>query len=333
MASTIKDIQRLTGLSLSTISKYLNGGNVLESNRLAIQQAVLQLDFRVNPHARGLKTNRTRTIGALVPDLIGSFQATVLTDIEYILRQHGYALIVCNSHMDHDTENEAISFLLDKQVDGLLTIPSSSNASHLLPVIRRAIPVIQIDRLAEDTETDSVLIDNVAAARLGAAELLRFGHRRIGMICGTLDMYTMRRRHEGFMAALAEAGSPANPAWMHLDTVSFDSGYLGMKRIWQQSERPTAVFCASYEMTLGAIMAINEMGIRIPEDLSLVGFDNLTLSRIHKPALTLVVQPMKAIAESAAGLLLCRLNQLAPEPARTICLEAELHRGASVGPA
>ena len=332
MAQTYKDIQRITGLSLSTISKYFNGGNIREANREAIEKALEGMDYRVNEYARGLKSHRSRMVGGIIPELNSTFNTAIMADVEGYLRQHGYGFLICDCRLDRDMERDALEFLLGRMVDGIITIPYDKSGGHLKLARDHDIPVVLIDRLADDFQTDAVVVDNQEAARKAAEEFVKAGHRDLAIVCGPEGLYTMKCRMEGFRRTLLDYGLPARPEWMRSVDMTVDGGYQAAKEILMLPARPTALFCANYEVTLGTIIAMNELGVRMPEDISLIGLDNLMLSGVIKPKLTMVVQPMRQIAESAAALMLRRLESdgARQEPPQIIRLPAELLPGQSV---
>ncbi len=330
MAATYKDIQKMTGLSLSTISNYFNGISVRDKNRKAIEQAIDKLDFRINEYARGLKSRKSRTVGLLIPELNSTFHTTIMGEVCDVLRTKGYSAIVCDCHQKKEVEREALTFLLDKMVDGVITIPLDKTGKHLQLAAERGIPVVLVDRLVTDFKTDAVLLDNTGAGALAAQEFVQKGHRNIGMICGEQAIYTMRNRRLGFTEYLEKHDITPCEDWLICTEFSMDGGYQAAKRMLSGASRPTALFTANYELTLGAVMAINELGIRIPEDVSLIGFDNLPLAQIVKPRLTMIVQPMRDFAVCAADIMLRRLSDDPPRGNQIIELSAQMVPGNSV---
>ena len=331
MAATYKDIRRLTGLSLSTISKYFNGGNVTETNRKAIDRAAAKLDFRVNDYARGLKSRRSKTIGVLIPELNSVFHTSIISDVEDILRTHGYGTIVCDSRLDGRIETDSLNFLLGKMVDGIITIPFDKSGEHLRAADERGVPVVLIDRLETDYKTDAVILDNARAAELAALEFVANGHRRIAILSGPGGIYTMKARTGGFLRALEKSGIPEDPAYVAVQEMTIAGGYEGAKKLLRLPQPPTALFCANYELTVGAVLAVNEAHVAVPGGLSMIGFDDLTLSQIVTPRLTIVAQPMREIAEDAAALMLDRLGETPVHGVRIIELSPRMIRGDSVG--
>ena len=316
MAATIRDITKITGLSLATVSKYLNGGNVLPQNRAVIESAIKDLQYEVNEVARGLATNKTKTIGVLVHNIDNIFAGTIITHIEDLLRQNGYGTIISDCRGDKELEAKEVTFLLGKRVDGIITIPTASNSAYLDGAIKRGIPVVLIDRAFEENRFDSILVDNVSAAYQATKVLLNFGHEEIGIICGHEEEYTARERYKGYKKALEETKTGLSEQcipFLKKGSLTVEHGYQAMKELLAMENRPTAIFLSNYEITLGAIIAINELGLQFPEEISLIGFDNMMLSQIVKPKLWMIVQPMKEIATQAAEIMLKRLSNTTEE--------------------
>lgn len=330
--ATIKDIAKKTGLGLATISKYLNGGHVLEQNRAAIEAAIGELGYTVNEVARGLKTSRSRTIGVVIPELSNLFITSIVTVVEDILRKNGYAVIICDCRTDEEQEAEAVRFLVRKQVDGIINMPVGKSGAHLAPAIEKGLPVVLIDRLTETSAdtVSAVLVDNAAAAESATGELLAAGHRNIGILLGPQDVYTSRQRLQGYTQALGRRGLAPDETLIAYSDYTVQGGYESMKQLLAQPQM-SAVFVTNYEMTLGAILAVNDAGVRIPQQLSLIGFDNLHLARVIQPRLTIVTQPLEQIGTAAADTLLARLAPGGDAlPPATVTLHCGLSRGDSV---
>lgn len=307
MGATIKDVAKYTGLSIATISKYINGGNVLEKNRELIEDAIVKLGFKVNELARGLKTNRTKTIGVLIPELDNIFCTTIISNVENILLRHGYSTIVCDYQEDKELEKEKLKFLENKMVDGIIIIPTGENKDIIEEIQSRGTPIVLIDRAIKGLNCDAVLVDNLNAAYSAVEQLIIRGHKRIGIICGPERIYTTEERLKGYYRVHEDYMIEVDSSLIKYGDYRLEGGYNMLSELVSMKNPPTAVFVTNYYMTLGAIIAINESNIHIPEDISLIGFDNLEMSRIFKPSLSMVVQPMKEISESAAELILRRL--------------------------
>jgi LacI family transcriptional regulator len=329
LPATYKDIKRLTGLSLSTISKYFNGGNVRPQTMEAIEAAAQKLDFRINDFARGLKSGRSMSVGVLIPELNSSFHTTIMRQVGQFLRQRGYSCLVCECNADKSIEREALSFLVDKMVDGIITIPLDSSGSHLELARARNVPVVLVDRKTTAFETDAVLIDNFSAGKMAAEFFIERGHSRAAIISGPSGIYTMSERSRGFAWAFKERCSGADVKTLEVD-FSIEGGYQAAKELLINGSDITCVFCPNYEITLGAVTAMNELKVRYPQDISLIGFDNMELSKVLNPSLTIVEQPMQEIAKLAAQLLIDRLEKKDDSDVKTITLPAKITMGKSV---
>ena len=332
MASTIKDVARHAGLSIATISKYINGGNVLEANRILIDRAVADLDFKVNGMARGLKTNRTRTVGVLIPDLENIFCTSIVSNVENVLQEHGYSTLICDYRQDPEMEQKKLDFLVDRQIDGLLMMPLGGCADALEQLRLRRIPVVLIDRPVKGVSCDTILVDNLNASYDAVEQLIMQGHRRIGIISGPEGIHTAEERLKGYLRVHEDYNIPVEEALVRNGEYRTEGGYRQTIALMDLDPAPTAVFVTNYEMTLGSMMAINERNVRMPEDLSFIGFDNQAMAQILKPPLSIVVQPIRLIGETAAHTLLKRMKgDLSGYPA-LFRMKTELLMRESVGP-
>lgn len=308
IAATIKDIAKETSLSLGTISKYINGGNVLEENRVLIEAAIKKLDFKVNGLARGLKTNRTMVIGVLIPNLGNIFSTSIISNIENVLLQNGYSTIICDYKEDPALENEKLNFLLNKMVDGMVIMPLKCDERQVADIVAKGTPVVLIDRMIHGVRCDMVLVDNFNASYNAVEHLIMNGHKRIGIIVGPENIYTAQERLKGYIRVHEDYAMEIDRNLVKYGDYKLQSGYDSLIGLLNLDNPPTAVYVTNYEMTLGAIIAINERNLKIPDELSFIGFDNLELARIVKPSLSVVVQPMEQIGETVAQILLKRLK-------------------------
>lgn len=309
IATTIKDVAKATGLSIATISKFINGGNVLDNNKVLIENAIKELGFKVNEIARGLKTNKTMTIGVLIPDLKNVFCTTIVSIIENILIQNGYSTIICDYKQNSELEKMKFDFLVNKKVDGIITIPyDGSDAQGIQDLLNKNIPVVLIDRAIKGISCDTVLVDNLNASYDSVEQLIVKGHKRIGIICGPENIFTAGERLKGYIRVHEDYSMKIDDSLIKKGDYEIESGYSLLNELIDSDTPPTAVFVTNYEMTLGAIMAVNERNIKMPDELSFIGFDNLQMAKIVKPTLSIVVQPMELIGETAANILLRRLK-------------------------
>ena len=332
MAATMKDIARRTGLGLATISSYFNGGNVREKNRIKIEEAIEELHYEVNEVARGLKTNATKTIGVVIPELNNTFCAEIITGMEDVLRSHGYATIVCDCRTDKKLEQEAVEFLIRRRVDGIINMPVDEEGAHLRKFQKTGKPIVLIDRKIQGINCDSVLVDNEKAAEDAVRQFIKRGHRYIGIIGGPEGIFTAQERMAGYYRALEKAGIPVRESLICHGDYTIQGGARSLEELVQKNPEMTAVFVTNYEMTMGAMIGVNELGIQIPEQLSMIGFDNLQFARACNPKLTIVSQPTDGIAREVARIMLEHLENGKQESEEffTEKLQTEIIEGKSV---
>lgn len=331
MAATMKDLAKRTGLGLATISSYFNGGNVREKNRKKIEEAIEELHYEVNEVARNLKTNATKTIGVVIPELNNTFCAEIITGMEDILRNHGYATMICDCRTDKKLEQEAVEFLCRKRVDGIINMPVDTEGGHLKAFQKTGKPIVLIDRKIQGVVCDSVLVDNEQAASDALKLLYEKGHRNIGIIGGPEEISTAQERMKGYCKTMEELNLPVRESLIVHGDYTIQGGVKAMETLVQKNPDMTAVFITNYEMTMGAVIGLNELGIRIPEEISLVGFDNLPFARACNPKLTIVSQTTEKIAEATAGIMLERLEHAGNESGcRTEKLGTTIIHGKSI---
>jgi DNA-binding LacI/PurR family transcriptional regulator len=333
MATTIKDIAARTGLGLATISKYLNGGNVRPENKIAIEKAVKELNFSVNEAARSLKSKRSYAIGIVLPEINNSFFMQIITEMERVFKRENYVIVISDSREDEAREAESVRFLMSKSVAGIISFPVGRNGKYLKPALERGVPVMLIDRTIPDLKgkVDSVIIDNVAISREATEVLIKNGHRNIGIITGPENTYTADRRLQGYCEALEENGIPVRPENIARVDFTVEGGMNGLKKLLAKRTDITAIFAVNHMVTLGSLMGIRAKGLKMPDDISFIGFDSMDWAKINVPSLTIVEQPMKSIGRQAAELFIKRLGRKSDAmPKQAIILSATLNIGESV---
>lgn len=303
--ATYKDIQRATGLSLATISKFYNGGTVRPENGAAIEAAADSLGYRVNVLASNLRSGQTRTVGVTLPSLANQFHQSIIAGVERELRDDGISLIVTSSESPSPTD--AIEFLLGRRVDGIIAVPTPAVAGGLEEATRHGVPVVTIDWSPGTLAADSVQLDNFAAGRVVAQHLIDHGHHNVGVVAGDDTVSSVHDRALGFKEMLGVRGIALDPSAMGYGVLSVESGYESTMALLQLVDRPTAIFAVNYELTVGALIAVNESGLRLGRGISLVGFDAADLARVTEPRLTVVTQPVDKIASEAARFLRARM--------------------------
>lgn len=307
--ATIKDVAQLAGVSMSTVSKYINGGNVRGPKQEAIREAIEQLDYRANPFARNLKSQRCHSIGILLPDMTAPFFGSVVSVLDKTLRENGYHSLISCYGSSHGLERDNLQFLINNGIDGLVYIPEDLSAEEFLELTaNRHIPVVQVDRSIQGIDSDAVLVDNSDAVYRAVSKLIDAGHHRIGIVTGPKSVLTSKERLVGYLRALSDHGIIYDDALVISEQNDFATGYRSFDALMQQPDPPTAVFTTNYDITLGLLTAARERGLHIPEELSIFGFDCVNICTMMQPPLPVVHQPETEIGQTAANYLIDRLN-------------------------
>ena len=306
--ANIKDVAKRAGVAVGTVSRYLNGADIKEVNKVKIDEAIESLDFKLNQIARTLKTNKTFTIGVIIPGLTDIYSTTIVSSIERELYKHGYNIFVCDSWGSAETELKKINILLDKQIDGLIIYPVAEDISYLKTLKNKKVPLVTIDSMVKGFECDQILTDNINATYSATEWLINNNHKKIGIISGNRQHFTAGERLKGYERALEAYAINIDQSFIKAKDFSEESGYEGLQELMNLKEPPTAVMACNYYTTIGAIKAIYDLGLKIPEQLSLIGFDNLGISELVRPALSIIVQPMEEVGIAAAQLLIKRIK-------------------------
>ncbi len=326
MAATLKDVASKTGLSIATISKYVNGQTIKQENKEKIDAAIKELNFKINYIAKGLKSNKSMTIGVLIPELENVFATHIMSRVEDTLMNSGYSTIICDYKNDTDLERQKLSFLLNRQVDGIIAVPTHLSKDDLAGL---EIPIVLIDRIIDGVNCDCVLVDNKDASFSAVEYLINKGHRDIAIISGPKDVYTARERTLGYIDALVQYSIPLNESYIFHGNYDTQSGYNLTMDIINMQKRPSAIYVTNNEMTIGSVIALNECGVDIPNDISFIGFDNIDFAKVTKPNLSIIVQPRDEIGVTAANLLIEKIHDPDTEK-RVIKLKTSLIKQASV---
>ncbi len=301
--ATIKDVARAAGVSISTASYALNGkGNVSEATRAKVLEAAKQLNYQKNGLATDLKRSRTRTIALILNDLSGPYYSELIRGVQATALENGYDLIACSSFGGDDST--AAKFLKEKRVDGVIISAHNLPDERILESARKGFPVVVLDRLLKGDHIYNVLVDNEKGGYMATELLIRNGCRNIAYISGPTNSYDHRSRFKGYMRALQDYNLkyPSNlnlPGWF-----TIDGGYTATKLLMAQREMPDAIFYANDEMAVGGLKAFKEAGIRVPDEISVIGFDDIFLAEYVNPPLTTVRQPKFELGALAAHLIM-----------------------------
>jgi LacI family transcriptional regulator len=305
----MSDVAAQAGVSKTTVSHVINDTRfVEEETKQRVLQAIAELGYRPSVVARSLTTNRTETVGVIVSDSSNYFFAEVLRGIEDVLRPENYALLVCNTAEILEREAHYLDILMRQRVDGIIAAATSRRWDELTEVEAQHIPVVFVDRIFEGLDDPFVGVDNQKGAYLGTKCIIDCGHRQIGILAGFQRLSTMRERLVGFRQALQEHDIPLPEDWVITSALSIEGGHEAMRQLLTLPERPTAVFLNNNLLALGALLALKELGLRCPEDVGLVGFDDHPWAAVSDPPLTVVRQPAQELGRVAAEMLLARIN-------------------------
>lgn len=312
MAVTISDVAKEANVAASTISKYMNGGSVRKRNKEAIEKAIHKLGYHPNTAARGLRSSRTYTIGLVTDTLENQYFAKITGQIERCLKERGYTVFFCCHRNSPEKAQKAVETLVGKQVDGILLI-SIAGGEACIHIAREAkIPIVSLDREVRGEAVDYVMSNSASGVYEAVEYLIQKGHERIGILTGrsltNAGLFVAEERFRGYIRAMEDYNLPIDRELVSEGDFSFESGYRCMMELWNRKARPTAVFVCNYNMCLGAITAIHNLKIKIPEELSFATFDDLEFSVMTQPGLTAVRQKVEEISKCAVELILKRIN-------------------------
>ncbi|KQA39197.1 substrate-binding domain-containing protein [Vibrio cholerae] len=308
--ATMKDIARLAGVSTSTVSHVINKSRFV-SDEIAerVNNAAQQLNYAPSALARSLKMNRTKTIGMLVTTSTNPFFGEVVKGVERSCYHQGYNLILCNTEGDNQRMKASINTLLQKRVDGLLLMCSTLEGERLDVFDRYPdIPIVVMDWGPILFASDKIQDNSLQGGYMAAKYLIECGHKEIGCITGPLIRHQAQMRYEGYKRALAEAGIAMNPDWIVESDFECEGGYQAFEKLYQRGKLPSALFVSNDMMAMGVIQAASQRGLRIPDDLSLIGYDDVHIAKFMTPALTTIHQPKYRLGKAAVDTLLYRLE-------------------------
>jgi len=326
VAVTLQEVGRRAGVSAMTVSRVINGrpGVDAETQR-RVEEVIAELDYVPNRIARGLLSQKTQTIGLIVPDVVNPFFAPVVRGAETAARRAGYRVLLCNSEGDLRLEREYIEDLMAHRVEGLLLAPASDSSRHsIFPLLRGGFPLVLLDRVLPDSDCDLVVSDSATGARRLVEHLLGVGHRDIAHFTDAEDTSTGRDRLQGYREALAAAGIPAREELVFRTTVDQIGGYRAAQEALALEPRPTAIFAVNNMTAVGAMKALRERNLSVPEDIAIVCFDDVEHLAVLSPFLTVVDQPAETLGALGAQLLLERIAGKAGDRSRRITLQTDL---------
>jgi LacI family transcriptional regulator len=330
---TIYDVAREAGVSMATVSRVVNNNpNVKPQTRKKVFEAIERLGYRPNAVARGLASKKTTTVGVVIPDISNAIFSEVARGIEDIANMYHYNIILCNADKKKEKEIRVVNTLLEKQVDGLLFMGGTVTEEHVRAFRTASVPIVLCATTSAEEAIPSVDIDHEAAAFDAVQLLIQNGHSRIGMISGTLqDPANGYMRYQGYKRALEDAGLPVLDEYIRVGNYRYESGLEVMKYFLAMDNRPTAIFAATDEMAIGAIHTIQDSGLSVPDDISVISVDNIRMASMVRPLLTTVAQPMYDIGAVSMRLLTKLMNKEQVSQAK-VTLPHEIIQRKSVAP-
>ena len=309
MRITIRDIAKKAGVSITTVSKIINkkDEDISDETREKVIKIINEYNYVPSALATGLVTKKTNTIGLLVPDISNAFFAEVARGVEDGANGRGYNLILCNTDDDPDKEIQYLNVLKVKHVDGIVFLSAVlSNHSAIMQLNKAGFPVVVLDRTLDDESIMAVYLDNFTGGYMAAKHLAEFGHKRIGCITGPLKNKPAKQRFCGYKKALEEMHIEFDEDLVYEGNFKTSGGEWGAKKLLKAGA--TAIFACNDMMACGAYKVIQEQGLRIPEDVSVVGFDDTFMSEILTPPLTSVKQPTYDMGIASAAMLIKRIK-------------------------
>ena len=312
--TTILDVEKKSGVSRSTISRYLNGKKVKPENAKKIEQTIKELAFKRNPMASGLRTNKTYTVGCVLPDITDPFFPSIISVFQEQMLKNGYQTIFNTYGNNLSLEVDQVQALADKQVDGLVIATGLRDGAHLQNCLNSGIPVIQLDRRIEGLECDSITVDNYDSVFDAISLAIRKGHRKIGCVRG-VEVYTDDVRFDGFVKALNKGGIELREEYVVEAELTEHDAARQFMHLMNLADPPTLIFCSNVYHSMGALEAMLEYNLRVPEDISILTFDRLSSIPYYgftssiKPTFSSICQPLEKIGKKAAELMLKRLNR------------------------
>jgi len=328
MKINIKDVAKKAGVSTATVSRVLGDfPRVRDKTRKKVLKAVTELNYEINAVARSLRQKKTNSIGIIVGNVLSQFYSVIAKSVEDTANKFGYHTILCNGDENPEKELEYLKVLKSNRVDGIILTPTGKNSEYVQNLINSRTKVVLLDRLIEGVDCDAVLVDNTNGAYKAVKHLMDQGYRKIGIVDGYLDRTTGAERLRGYLQAIEEAGIAKDNSLIKIGNFKKESGKKLTKELLEQSNRPEAIFTTNIDMSMGALIAIKEMGLTIPDDIGIVCFDDSDWALISEPPITVIRQPVYQLGSTAAELLIKKIENkktsLSHEP-KIITLLTEL---------
>jgi LacI family transcriptional regulator, galactose operon repressor len=331
--ATIADVAKAAGVSVSTAARVLSGrGYAADDTRRLVLGAAKELGYVPNQIARSLRTRQTNMVGLLIGDVENSFYSVIAKNVESVAKDAGYHVVLCNSDDDPAIEREYLKLLEAMHVDALVVTPTTKNRRYLANLLEKGMVIVQVDRRVEGLSADAILVDNQAGAMTAVSNLIDAGHTRIGILAGDVEVPTARQRLAGYERALREHRIPVRKELIKTGSFHREHAIEDATELIRATPAPTAVFAANNILAEALLIALDQDGLRVPRDMSVVAFDDVQWMSMVDPAVTTVRQPIADLARSAAELVFRRLREGRDGRPTTVEFRTELIERGSVGP-
>lgn len=323
--TTIRDVAKKAGVSVATVSRVMNNEKYVNDElREHVLHIVSELNYRPDGVARGLRTKSTHIISLVIPDICNPYFPEVSRGIQSVADERGYIVVLCNTGQNIQREKDFYEILSRQKVEGIIINPSGSTNRELNLLQQIDIPIVLISSQTNLTNFDMVMVDNELGAETAVEHLIHLGHRRIGLVGGSHSVSSGKQRYYGFLHGMQKNGVPVIDELITEGSFDHEGGYECMNKLLALPQKPTAVFATNDMMAIGAMSAIFEAGFKVPEDISIIGFDDISFSKMTYPKLTTVSQPKFQTGEVAAKLLFERIEKNNKIEPRRVVLQHDL---------
>ncbi|WP_377887994.1 LacI family DNA-binding transcriptional regulator [Alkalihalobacillus sp. R86527] len=312
---TIEDVARVAQVSVATVSRVINKqGGVRKPTEERILEAIKELKYVRSAVARSMVRKETKTIGVIIPDICNPFFPEIIAGIERKAIDQGYFTTLSSSSGSKEIEKKIIDHFIERGVDGVILTTADESGEQISSLVEANIPVVAVDRAIKNFDVDTVLIGNQEGAYEAVQHLIEEGHKKIAIISGPHDTTPGLERYNGYIKALRDAGIQVEEQWIGDGDFMEQSGYDLTKRFSELEDRPTAIFSSNNLMTIGCMKALNDIGWKLGQEVSFIGFDDVEIATFLNPQLTTVSRPMRSLGELSFELLLDRLNAKEEKP-------------------
>ncbi|MDQ0158236.1 LacI family DNA-binding transcriptional regulator [Alkalibacillus salilacus] len=307
--ANINEVAKKAGVSVATVSRVLNSPNVVTPRTKAkVEDAIKKLNYEPSMLGRNLRNSESRLLLVLVPSISNPFYIDIIKGIEQSALDQNYNILLCETDSNPEREEIYFDLVRKKMADGIISMDPAVNI-ETLKELSKQYAIIQCSEYSEESDIPYVTIDNEEAAYRAVKHLIKLGHQEIALFNSNEKYLYARERKEGYMRALQEYGLPINDEFIIMtDQLNFDSGIEATKRIMNLKDRPTAIFSVSDLLAVGALKEMNRTGVKVPEEMAIIGFDNIEFSNMTYPTLTTIAQPMYQLGTVAANMLIEKVN-------------------------